>query len=377
MNVCIITTSRADYGIYHSLLEALRVDREVEYGLVVSGSHFADSYGHTLDYILADNHPIYASVPAVPEDNSPAAVTRTIGSTITAFAEVWERLLGKVDIIIALGDRYEMFAAVTATVPFNLPVAHLHGGESTLGAIDDKFRHAITLMSTLHFPATERYAERIKGLLGTNGHVLAVGAPSMDGLEDMALPDQGVLYDRFGIDFRHPTILVTFHPETVAVAENARYGELLVSTLHRLSADYQIVVTLPNTDTAADVIRNKFLALAQSNNRVFTLESFGKLNYFAALKYCSLLLGNSSSALIEAPSFGKYAVNIGNRQAGRQRNPNVLDVGPSMEAILGAVRRIEKHNYRYSGPNVYVRSGSAGRDILAALKAWWTENAAG
>ncbi len=371
MKVCVITTSRADYGIYHSLLESLREDPLVDHGLLVSGSHFSEQYGHTIDYIRADGHPVWGEVAAVPVDDSPAAVAACIGDTVRSLSGVWQRLAPDLDMVVALGDRFEMFAAVTATVPFNLPVAHLHGGETTLGAIDDKFRHAITVMSALHFPATETYAERIRQLLGSQANIFPVGAPSMDGLDALNLPDRATLLERFGIDFHLPTILVTFHPETVSLQENEHYGEVICGVLDRLSAEYQIVITLPNTDTAAAVIRRKFEALARENSGVITLESFGKLNYFAVLKYCKFLLGNSSSALIEAPSFGKFAINIGNRQAGRERNANVLDIGASEDAILGAVQQIEAAHYRYEGRNAYVSTGAAGREILKELKKWW------
>lgn len=368
MRVLLITTSRADYGIYASLLRALAGDPDTELGLVVGGTHLSREHGYTVEAIERDGYEIVARVPTVPNEDSAAGVAAMIGEATTSFAEVWNRERYNTDWVIALGDRYEMFSAVAATVPFNLPVVHLHGGETSLGAIDDKFRHAITAMSSLHFTSTEVYADRVRNIIGKNEGVFHVGAPALDGLEEMKLYTVAELQEIFGTDFSKPTILVTFHPETVAVEKNESYAQDLCEALDTLASKYQIMITLPNADTLGSLLRNRFTDLAKNNPAVTTIESFGKKGYFSAMLHCAFLLGNTSSGLIEAPSFHKYALNLGARQEGRMRSGNVFDVVPQRDAILAAVAAVEAKGYAYTGNNIYRGSATAADIILEKMK---------
>lgn len=367
MRVAVITTSRADYGIYRSLLRELANANDVEYGLLVAGTHLSRRHGYTLAEIEADGHPVWASVETVPENDQPIDIARATGQTVSGFAEVYASL-PRPDFVVALGDRYEMFGAVAATVPFGLQVAHLHGGEKTTGAIDDRFRHAITVMSAIHFPATERYGQRVAEITGDEAGIFVVGSLAMDDFAVAALPSIEMMRERFGIDFTKETILVTLHPETVNYRNIGRQAAIFCAALAELAARYQIVVTLPNADTAGTEIRAAFNELAGKSASVILLENFGKDGYFAAMQYSRMLLGNSSSGLLEAPSFGKFAINVGSRQAGRERSANVLDVNYDTQAILSAVREIEKRDCRYSGNNVYVKYANAGRRVVTTLR---------
>ncbi|MEM6769262.1 MAG: UDP-N-acetylglucosamine 2-epimerase [Bacteroidota bacterium] len=370
MKIAIITTSRADYGIYASLLDQCAADPEVSYGLVVSGTHLSAEHGMTVAAIIADGHPIWGRVESVPTQDDSASIAAITGLAMTRFAEVWSGLSDTLDVVVCLGDRYEMFAAVAATVPFNLPVAHLHGGETTLGAIDDKYRHAISALSTLHFTATEAYAERVRMSVGRRTGVFAVGAPSLDGFADLDLPSLPEMQVRFGIDFSVPTILVTIHPETVNLAANPNLASCVRAAFPLLTANYQIVITLPNADTEGAKLRQVMLELARKEERITAIESFGKMGYFAAMKYCAFLLGNTSSGLLEAPSFGKYAINVGSRQAGRARGGNVIDVDITAPALLEGVNAVELRGFNYDGGNPYVQTGRAAQQIKQQLKAW-------
>ncbi len=370
MRIAIITTSRADYGIYHSLLTALAEDPEINYGLVVSGSHLSRMHGYTVAEIETDGHPIWARIPAVPTADDAFGIARAMGAGLTGAAEVWQQLAPNLDLVICLGDRYEMFAAVAATVPFNLPVAHLHGGETTLGAMDDKFRHALTAMSTLHFTATKVYTTRVESIIGSSKNVFTVGAPSLDGLQEMDLPGVVALDREFGTNFQSATILVTLHPETVELRANEHNARVLCSVLTELTSRYQVVITLPNADTQGTLIREHFFGFAKQHPQVKLLESFGKTGYFAAMKHCAFLLGNSSSGLLEAASFGKFAINIGRRQEGRVRGRNVLDVAAEENEIRAAVRQIEVIGGRYEGANPYRLAEDAASRIIKHLKAW-------
>ncbi len=374
MKLAIITTSRADYGIYQSLLAACAAASDISYGLVVSGTHLSAGHGMTINAIIADGHPVWGRVESVPAKDDSAAIAEMTGTSMTGFARVWASLAETVDLVVCLGDRYEMFAAVAATVPFNLPVAHLHGGETTLGAIDDKYRHAITAMSTLHFTATEAYAARVRDIVGTHTGVFAVGAPSLDGLADLPLPSLPEMQERFGIDFSVPTILVTIHPETVDLATNALLSSCVRATFPELAQRYQIVITLPNADTEGEQLRQVMLTLASQEDRIIAIESFGKMGYFAAMKYSAFLLGNTSSGLIEAPSFRKYTLNIGERQAGRARSENVIDLPPVATEVLDAIKELEHKGLDYRGDNCYVLGGNAAGEILKQLRNWYQEH---
>lgn len=370
MRIAIITTSRADYGIYHSLLQAMAMEASVDYGMVVSGAHLYASHGYTIQAIEADGHPIWGKVTALPQSDAAADISKVMGTTLEGFAKVWAGLEADLDLVVCLGDRYEMFAAVAATIPFNLPVAHLHGGETTLGAMDDKFRHAITAMSTLHFTATQAYANRVQSIIGHKHGVFAVGAPGLDGLQHLALPTVKELDQQFGTNFQATTILVTLHPETINLLANEQNTRVLLEALTVLLPRYWVVITLPNADTQGNTIRRHLAAFARNQERVTVLESFGRLGYFAAMKYCAFLLGNTSSGLLEAAAFGKYTINLGRRQAGRVRGDNVIDVLAEVKEVLAAVRKIEALGMLYSGDNPYRITGEAGKNILREIITW-------
>lgn len=362
MKVGIITTSRADYGIYRSLLEALSKEEKVEYGLLVSGTHLSGAHGYTVEDIISDGHPIWSRLPLELTGDRPQDIAVATAKATRLFANTYATL-PNLDILIALGDRYEMFAAVAAAIPFNLPVAHLHGGETTLGAIDDKYRHAVTMMSDIHFTATRAYGERVSTMTGSD-RVFYVGAPSLDGIRELDLPSTQQLLDRFAVDFALPTVLVTFHPETVAHTDNETHLSILADVIIELSGRYQIVVSLPNADTGASVLRAGLLDLTEDYTSVYCIEHFGKLNYFAAMRDASFMMGNSSSGIIEAASFCRYVINLGDRQTGRARSGNVIDVTIDRDVILSAVMDIERSGYIYKGSNVYYKDGQAGANIV-------------
>jgi GDP/UDP-N,N'-diacetylbacillosamine 2-epimerase (hydrolysing) len=368
MNIGILTSTRADYGIYYSLLRALEDEPNVDFGLFVFGTHLSVEHGKTVTLIEKDGYPIYERVDTLPEKDDAVGISRAMGKTTAGFAGIWGRWADKLDVVVALGDRYEMFAAVAATVPFGITVAHLHGGETSLGAIDDKFRHAITQMSTLHFTATQDYADKVAQLIGSNQGVHYVGGPSLDGLKELPLFTIAEVKEHFGMDFEIPTILVTFHPETVARGENENYGRELCTALDRLTNRYQVVITMPNADTMGSVLRHQFITLSGDNERIVTIENFGKIGYFSAMQHCTFLLGNTSSGIIEAASFGKYALDLGDRQKGRAVSDNLKKVVINTSEILTAVRELEAGGLSYTGENAYVKEGKAAAEIVALFK---------
>ena len=364
MRVAVLTSSRADYGIYLPLLKKLATDPAFELKIIAFGTHLSHFHGYTLKEIQQDGFEVYKTVESLVLGDSPEAIGSAIGLTQLKFASVWAAEKENLDLIFALGDRYEMFAAVMAAIPFNIPVAHIHGGETTLGAIDNTFRHAITLASQWHFTSTQTHAVRVKELTGKTEKVYNVGALSLDNMQDMQLLSKEQFQEKFGIDISMSSVLVTFHPETVSFEANLKYTDELIAALKELN--YQIIITMPNADTMGAAIRQKLMAFAALNPNVKTVESFGTLGYFSCMQHCSFLIGNTSSGIIEAASFGKYVINVGDRQLGREGSANVFHCPVQKDAILAVVYKIEELP-AFTGENIYGAGNSANK-IIAALK---------
>ncbi|GAB2530927.1 UDP-N-acetylglucosamine 2-epimerase [Rufibacter soli] len=364
VKVLVLTSSRADYGIYLPLLKKLVDDPFFELKIIAFGTHLSHFHGYTLKQIHQDGFEVFKTIESLVLGDSPEAISSAIGLTQLKFAGIWADEKDKLDLIISLGDRYEMFAAVMAAVPFNIPIAHIHGGETTLGAIDNTFRHAITLASKLHFTSTEIHAARVKELTGQTEKIYNVGALSLDNIHNMELFTIPEFQKRFGIDIRIPTVLVTFHPETVSFEANLKHTNELIAALKELP--YQIIITMPNADTMGSAVREKLVAFAKQNPKVKSIESFGTLGYFSCIQHCAFLIGNTSSGIIEAASFGKYVVNIGNRQLGREGSANVFHCPVEKNAILSVIHQVESLT-PYRGENIY-GSGKAADKIIAVLK---------
>lgn len=365
MRIAVLTSSRADYGIYLPLLKAFTADSNFELSIIAFGTHLSHFHGYTLDQIKADGFENIETIESLILGDSETAISNAIGNTIINFSSFWKQHKNRIDLVFALGDRYEMFAAVAASVPFNIPIAHIHGGETTLGAIDNKFRHTITIMAEYHFTSTKMYADRVIKLGAKKNHVFNVGALSLDNLQNLRLLTIDEFKDKWHIDLSKSTILTTFHPETVSVERNYQYAQELSNALQQLSKTYQIVVTMPNADTMGMIIRKELDQLISRNSSIIGIENFGTLGYFSCIKHCTFLLGNTSSGIIEAASFGKYVINLGDRQKGRTQSENTIDVPVNKEAILNAVAAISKEEYQ--GKNVYQHKIKSSKLILEKL----------
>lgn len=362
----ILTSSRADYGIYLPLLKTLKEDPDFNLKLIVFGTHLSPFHGYTINQILEDGFKVDYMIESMLIGDSPNAISTAMALTSIKFADFWEIHKKDFDLVFCLGDRYEMFSAVIAGIPFGIRYAHLHGGEKTIGATDDIFRHSITLASKYHFVSCEGHAKRVAELIESDDRIYNVGSLSLDNLKSLPLYSISEFHHVFHIDLSRPTILVTVHPETVNIENNQSYIDELTGALKELT-DYQILITLPNADTNSTIIRNKFLQLANNqNNRVLCIENLGSKGYFSAMKYCSFLVGNSSSGIIEAASFGKWVINLGNRQGGRIQSNNVYNVAFNREVILQTVSVI-KTGASYNGENIYVK-GNAAKNICSILR---------
>lgn len=366
MKIAVLTSSRADYGIYFPLLKALQADSFFQLEIIAFGTHVSPFYGHTIEHIEQDGFRISEKIESLILGDSKEAISNAIGNTITKFSSIWQRLQNKIDLVIALGDRYEMFAAVTAAIPFNLKIAHLHGGETTLGAIDNTFRHAITLMSSLHFVSTKTYAEKVKNLIGTTQDIYNVGALSMDNLKYLSYLSINEFQDKYRIDLSIPTILSTFHPETVSTAKNIEYTNIIANVFEEQARKYQIIITMPNADTMGSIIRKRFNQLESVNSNIICVENFGLLGYLSCMKHCSFLLGNTSSGIVEAAFFPKRVINIGKRQDGRLKGNNIIDVPINSRSITEAINKLNEKT-EITVNNIYGDGETAAR-IIEILK---------
>jgi GDP/UDP-N,N'-diacetylbacillosamine 2-epimerase (hydrolysing) len=355
MKIAILTSSRADYGIYLPLLKALDKAEDVHWGLVVFGTHLSKIHGYTLRAIEKDGFPIIKKIESLLPGDSPMDIAHSYAMTAAKFADFWSEEVADFDMVFVLGDRFEMAAAVVAGIPFGIKFAHLHGGETTLGAIDNVYRHSISLASTIHFVSAVPFEQRLRALLGdAEAPIYNVGSLSLENLDQMDLLDLSKFKEMWDIDLHIPTILVTLHPETVAFDKNETYCNEIIQALQTLALTYQIVITMPNADTAGMIYRTSFSNLAQHNPSVYTIENFGTQSYFTCMKYAKLLIGNTSSGIVEAASFQKYVLNIGNRQKGRFCGESVIHLPFDTQLIVENAHKYSEMTYL--GLNIYQKS---------------------
>lgn len=363
MRIAVLTSSRADFGIYLPLLNHLESDSFFEIEVIAFGTHLSRNHGYTIDEIRNSNFSIVHEVETPLENTSALDISKNIGATISLFADFWSK--NKYDYIIALGDRYEMFAAVTATTPFVCKVAHLHAGETTLGAIDNVYRHAISLMSELLFVSTDIYKEKAIQI-NPDAKTFNVGALSVENLKKIDFLDIESFKTKFKIDLALPTILCTFHPETVNLEKNITYVNELLLSFSELMKKYQIVITLPNADTIGDQIKEIILGYGRINPPLKIIESFGMVGYLSCMKYSKMMLGNTSSGFVEAAFFPKWVINLGSRQDGRIITKNIITVPVQKHKILEAVQIVE-NNLDITFPSIY-GDGETASKICNILK---------
>jgi GDP/UDP-N,N'-diacetylbacillosamine 2-epimerase (hydrolysing) len=314
---------------------------EINLQIIAFGTHTSNDFGYTIDAIRADEFQIEVQVPCILDGISPFSIAQSIAKTVEQFSVVWKKM--NTDLIICLGDRYEMFSAVTASVPFSIPVAHIHGGETTLGAIDNIFRHSLTHMSRLHFTSTEAYRQRVIALTGSPNYVFNTGALSIDNLQSLNLLTITEFRKQFGVDLGRPTLLTTFHPETVSFNRNEEYGKILADSLDELSDQFQVLITMPNADTMGNVIRKALQALvARNKEKMFAFENLGTIGYLSAMKHCAMLVGNTSSGFVEASYFPKWVVNLGCRQEGRLLTENIWTIAIERSEIINTVKKLSQ-----------------------------------
>lgn len=355
MKIGVLTSSRADYGIYLPLLQKLKYDSSIILEIIAFGTHLSRIHGYTVKNIINDGFNVIHEIETFDRDDSQKGISKSYGNTIIKFSEFWKK--NSFDIVFCLGDRYEMSAAVQATIPFRTILAHIHGGETTLGAIDNIFRHQITLASKFHFTSTEIHKNKVKSIIESNENVFNVGALSLNDIKSFKPVPRKFFYKKFNIpdnDF----VLVTFHPETKVVDKNSYFANEMKTALKQILNSLNIIITMPNADTLGSVYRKKIQELKKEYlDRIILIENFGKKNYFSAMHYSRIILGNSSSGIIEAASFGKFVINVGDRQKGRSISKNVINADFNASDIIKKFNKSLNFSH-YTGKNIYYKPDS-------------------
>jgi GDP/UDP-N,N'-diacetylbacillosamine 2-epimerase (hydrolysing) len=364
MNIAVLTSSRADYGIYSPLLKAMHGQSWIDMDVVVFGMHLLYDQGHTIDNVKSDGYRII-EVGGMPEDDSVESIAGGYGALIQEFSKLWSART--FDLVFALGDRWEMSAAVQSIVPFQYRLAHIHGGETTLGAIDNIYRHQISIAADLHFTANGVFSDRISQLLPNSNNIYTVGSLSLVNLTDMHLPNWQEIKQAFNLPF-DDFVLTTIHPETAGQENNLVLARKFFDSLRDcVSRDINFLITGANSDEQGSIFNRYARKLtADFPSQVRFVKNLGRSNYFAAMKRCKFVLGNSSSGILEAASFHKYVINVGCRQEGRLRSNNVLDVnfdGELSETITANYTDSEA----FHGDNVYYKAGTIDK-ILSIVK---------
>lgn len=334
-NIAVVTGTRAEYGLLKNIIKAIDQDRELNLQLVVTGMHLSIKYGMTINEIKQDGFKISAVCPILLDDIGRDRNAREISIAINEFAKAFLNL--EPDFLLILGDRYEVFAAATTAMSMNIPIAHIAGGEITEGAMDEQIRHSITKMSHLHFPGADVYAENIKNMGEEEWRIFNVGDSGIENIKLTQLMTRQELNSSLGVEVDEETLLVTYHPVTLERDKVDEQINHVIQALERVNK--KMIITYPNSDMGGDRIILALNQLYRRNNKVYLFESLGSLRYLSVMKYCGIVVGNSSSAIIEAPYFKKPVVNIGSRQKGRLMASNIIQADNSIDSIVKGIEK--------------------------------------
>lgn len=341
--ICVVTSSRADYGLLRPLLFAINSDSTLELQIVATGMHLSPEHGLTYQEIESDKLTISRKVDIPLNCTTQVATTKSMGLGVIGFADALSDLAP--DLLIVLGDRYEIFSAVSAALIASIPVGHIHGGEITEGAFDDAIRHSITKMSHLHFVAADSYRKRVIQLGEQPQNVHLVGSLGLENIRNVKLLSRADLEKSLGFDFGPRNLLITFHPPTLSFDSAVSQTRELLAALETLK-DTVLIFTMPNADPEGQHIAKLLQDFAINHVNAHAFKSLGYLRYLSCMAQVDGVIGNSSSGIIEAPSLGIGTVNIGDRQHGRLQAKSIINCAPHKEAILSAIDRLYQPEFR-------------------------------
>ena len=371
-NIFVVSGSRADYGLLYYLIKGIKEDEFLKLSIVATGMHLSESFGNTYTEIEKD-FKINFKVPVLNESDSAYGITRSIGDGVSNFGKLFQD--NKPDLLIILGDRYEILAASIAALIHNIPIAHLHGGEKTEGAFDEAIRHSITKMSHIHFVSHNEYRDRVIQLGEQPENVFNVGALGIENIKKLSLLNLNELEGKLNFKFSSRNLLVTFHPETLGKKKSIAQIQELFNALIQLK-DTQIIITLPNADPEGLSLIAYINEFASSYSNFHVFKSLGQLKYLSCIKYVDGVIGNSSSGILEVPSFKKGTINIGDRQKGRIQSDSIINCSANTKDILLAIDSLYSKTFqkglKYS-ENPYGDGSSSGK-IISIIKKINTKN---
>lgn len=341
--ICVITTTRAEYGLLKNIIREIDNDNELELCLIVSGTHLKSDYGMTVNEIIEDGYRIDERVEVVDTQDSPKGISILMADYQLKFADVFEK--HRPDMVVLLGDRFELMPIACNAVNFNIPIAHISGGETTEGAVDEVFRHGVTKMSQLHFPACELYRKRIIQMGEDPARVFNVGDVGVENIKNLVYYSKTELEKELGIEFIKPVYSVTFHPVTQELSNVKIQIRELLDAIEFFAEDYIFVFSKANSDAGGQLVNHMIEEFVGIHNNCYLFSSLGLRRYLSLLKYSRGIIGNSSSGIVEAPVLGIPTVNIGNRQRGRLQAESIVNCEPIKEKIREAISIISSEDF--------------------------------
>jgi GDP/UDP-N,N'-diacetylbacillosamine 2-epimerase (hydrolysing) len=371
--ICVVSGTRAEYGLLRSVMHGIQESRLLKFQLIVTGMHLSPEFGLTVQEIEADGFHIDRKVEMLLSSDTPVGITKSMGLAMIGFADALADL--QPDLLLVLGDRFETFAAVSAAIIARIPIAHCHGGELTEGSFDDAMRHSITKVAHLHFVAAEEYRQRVIQMGEHPDRVFLVGGLGVDSIKRTNLLSREELEESLDFKLGPRNLLITFHPVTLEHNTSAHQMEELLAALDHLENTH-LIFTMPNADTDGRVLIRMVEKFCAKHPYAKAFTSLGQLRYYSCVLYCDGVIGNSSSGLLEVPSFKKATINIGERQRSRLKASSVVDCHPSASSILKAINHIFSSDFRdqlQSTINPY-GSGGASAAIIRIIQDQHMEN---
>lgn len=365
--ICVVTSTRAEYGLLYWLIKAIKEDESLQLQLIVTGTHLEKEFGHTIDEITKEFNVDY-KIPLNHNDDSKLGISNSMALAQIGFTKAYQEL--QPDLIVLLGDRYEIFCAASSALISQIPVGHIHGGELTQGAYDDAFRHSITKMSHLHFCATQEYKQRVIQLGENHSNVYYVGGMGVENIKRLELLNQSDLENAINFKLNKKNLLITYHPETLSNISSKEQFQELLDALDTLE-DTNIIFTYANSDTDGKIINKMIEQYRDKHKNTIAFKSMGQLRYLSSLQYIDAVVGNTSSGILEAPSFKIGTINIGDRQKGRTQAKSILNCRANKNDILSSFTTLYSKKFQKSlaeSINPYDSRSFPSNNILQIIK---------
>jgi len=364
--ICVVTGTRAEYGLLYWLLQGIKSDPDLVLQIVVTGMHLSPEFGLTYKVIEEDGFKIDYKVEMLLSSDTPVGIAKSMGLGVIGFADAYSQL--KPDLVVLLGDRFELLSAAQAALVAKIPLAHIAGGDITEGAFDEAIRHSITKMSHLHFVTNEISANRVRQMGENPDHIFTVGSPGLDYIKKAKLLNRTDLQKTLAFPFKNKNLLITFHPVTLEKSSSADHFQELLNAIHSVGDDMGLIFTLPNADTEGRQFIAMLKKFVESHPNAKAFTSLGQQLYLSTMANIDAVVGNSSSGLYEAPSFRIPTVNIGDRQKGRLKATSIIDCKPEAEAIRKSIEKALDEDYSDT-VNPY-GDGNSSVKILSILKSF-------